>query len=65
MELVLLVLSATSAVSANVCRFAMGGIFTTNVDAEDETPPIANVLLAVVVLFPLIFNFSSKNVKCF
>lgn len=41
-----------------VCRFAMGGIFTTNVirstklsattklSAEHETPPIANVLLA-------------------
>jgi len=25
----------------------MGGIFTTNVNAEHETPPIANLLLAV------------------
>jgi len=28
-----------------VCRFAMGGIFTTNARAEQETTPIANVLL--------------------
>gem|GEM_PF-6675837 len=45
------------------CRFAMGGIFSTNIDrsneisvttklsAEHETPPIANVLLAVRAFF--------------
>lgn len=32
------------------CRFAMGWIFTTNVYAEQETPTIANVLLAEVFL---------------
>jgi hypothetical protein len=34
-----------------VCRFAMGGLFTINADAENETPPIANVLLYAVFLF--------------
>jgi hypothetical protein len=37
--------------TANVFyRLAIGGIFTTNVYAEQETPSIANVLLAVVIL---------------
>jgi hypothetical protein len=33
-----------------VCRFEMGGIFTTKLSAEHETPPIANVLLPVGVI---------------
>jgi hypothetical protein len=33
-----------------VCRFAMGGIFTTELSAEHENSPIANVLLGVVFI---------------
>ncbi len=33
-----------------LCRFELGVIFTTNVDAEQETPTITNVLLTTAFL---------------
>jgi hypothetical protein len=49
----------------------MGGIFTTNVDAEHETPPIANVLLVagfsvflnVIIQFFLFLLFDNSQLS--
>ena len=58
------------------CGFKKLAIFTTNVDAENQTllttnvsakhepPPIANVLLAAVILFIIVYRFEFQ-IYCF